>query len=1033
MLNIQLYFANQEVELNDNISFPLNKTFENLWNPTEIVVEYSKSINIPATVANNKLMANAYRIDRQFVINDNSGTNIGIYLDPLKRIPMRLVYNNEVLLDGYAKYTSATVNSKQTYYTFNLYGALGDIFQKLSDCVVDENKLTDEQKAESDNGAKYVIETPWYTDTINRDFVKNSFDHYNPSITHNGYGSNTKDGTYDCIGMAPAYRGLYEDFDSTTGWGITWFSSLDDMEMPTGPESVEDQLKKCWKIKLKDAKYSDEDAQARVDAIDYNAIVPNGLNEHQMRQLRSYEQKPYIYIHSLMQIFINKCEQLTGYKINLDKSWFNVNNPYWRNLCYMFDYLSVKGNTLLSSLPFTGYIERQYDSGEYFDNYGGPDIDYQSGNYEMTTAATYKITDKDILNQGDIILKPFTLGIQTKCQKYADHLPQYCKITQMVNNEVLVDVEVTSNGVTQHHYYWGANTAEPIIEGIHKLRPELKPFYTTSNFVTMVNETKYDKASNDLTGIDYLTVPSIKITHTKGKDLTIKYNVRLCCYAFGVVYSGSEYIYDEKYFGWGPLPSINSDTYTVIFPNVEYNANWRNTTICSLKNLYTKDEPLFNVLLQYTKMFGLIWNPNYQDKTIDIMTRSTYFRDYKIVDWTKKVDKSKDIKIEPVSFASKYITFNYDDTEGYHYSGYKKKYGVDYGEKKIRTKYNFDTNNTDLFKDKIKPSSVSCKSFSTINDLKHWDTLTKLPNVPSEINFIDCENDDENSAISINNWYFRAGNAALEEWWHIVDVTDKEIADDRYYWVGSGIYEKLSMAPLYVNYLPMFSPVMKALNGTRVGCLFNCPNEDYTNDQQITQTQGRFIYDVCWNDYVNERYNGNNKKLTAYVRLTPEDFNDFNFKTFVTIDNQLFAVNKIIDYDVKSPTTKVELIQVTNITGYTKPTVEFPDKMFSSNELFITTGSDYNGSVTITVYSETIPTYTVTPVQNVSDNSWFEWGDSNINEYATTITFNYGSNGTYNEVWRVRFSFDDGTYKDIPIYINGGVQTSSVAQINNIL
>ena len=132
MLNIQLFFEGQEVELNKNISFPLNKMFEHLWNPTDIIVEHSKSINIPATKINNKLMMNAYRIDRQFVVNEDN-PNIGMYLDPLKRIPMKLIYNGSILLEGYAKYTSATVNSKETYYTFNLYGVLGDVFQTLMD------------------------------------------------------------------------------------------------------------------------------------------------------------------------------------------------------------------------------------------------------------------------------------------------------------------------------------------------------------------------------------------------------------------------------------------------------------------------------------------------------------------------------------------------------------------------------------------------------------------------------------------------------------------------------------------------------------------------------------------------------------------------------------------------------------------------------------------------------------------------------------------------------------------------------------
>ena len=46
-MNIQLFLAGEEVELTQNISFPLNKTFSNLNNPTDIIAEYSKSVNIP--------------------------------------------------------------------------------------------------------------------------------------------------------------------------------------------------------------------------------------------------------------------------------------------------------------------------------------------------------------------------------------------------------------------------------------------------------------------------------------------------------------------------------------------------------------------------------------------------------------------------------------------------------------------------------------------------------------------------------------------------------------------------------------------------------------------------------------------------------------------------------------------------------------------------------------------------------------------------------------------------------------------------
>ena len=368
-MNIQLFLEGQEVELNKNVSFPLNKSFDNLWNPTDIIVEYSKSINIPATKSNNRLMANAYRIDRQFVINEDN-PNIGMFLDPLKRIPMKLMYNGNILLDGYAKYTSATVNSKETYYTFNLYGALGDVFQSLMDCVVDENKLTDEQKNEPDGGKKYVIDCPWERYIINKDFVKNSWDTDDPSL--DGYID-----PYNYIGMAPAYRGFYEDFESTSIWGLD-YRALDGL--PTETKSVEDSLKREWVNTLINRGYTAENAQSRVDALDYNIILPNGLSEHNMRQFRSYEQKPYIYINGLFSLFQRKCSELTGYTINLDANWFNVNNPYYSRLCYMLDYLSVRGNTLQSSLPFTGYTETKFK--EKYCN----------------SSATYNITDSAVLD-----------------------------------------------------------------------------------------------------------------------------------------------------------------------------------------------------------------------------------------------------------------------------------------------------------------------------------------------------------------------------------------------------------------------------------------------------------------------------------------------------------------------------------------------------------------------------------------------------------------------------------------------------------
>ena len=1000
MVNIQLYLENQEVELDNKVQFPLTKQFEHLWNPTDILVEYSKSINIPASNKNNKIMANAYRLDRKFAVTP-SGINIGMELDPLKRIPMKLIYNGKVILDGYAKYSSSTVNNKKTYYTFNLYGALGDVFQTLMDCVVDEKKLTDEQKAEDDGGQKYVIKSLWDEELIDRLFVESSWSHTDVNFDYLW-------NPHNCVGMAPAYRGLYDNFESTSALGLNWYTILDGV-YPTEAQSIEDQLKSRWRTNLINNGYTAEQADNRIDALDYNTIVPKGLSEHQLQQFRSYEQKPFIYAHALIKLFQNKCKELTGYTINLDHSWFSPNNPYYSNLCYMFDYLSVKGNTLSSGMPLTGYATRNYTTQTSYS--------YPNNNVKLTSTATYNITDTDVLNKGNITVKPFTIGVRHQTPKLSQHNDYTkCRIELEKFTEVLVQVKITTGKGTQNKYFWGATG---VLGETSALSSPDTSLYTTDNFIQMTEDTKYDTDTGNLIGTGYITIPSFKIEHYSGDSIKIEYNVSMFCVkqSGGGILSG-RYAYGNEFIGY-IRPTTNDGRYYVVYPNVEYDANWRTSTTCGIKNLYTKDEPLFNVVLQYTKMMGLVWKVDYHTKTIEIMPRSRYFNDYKVVDWTNKVDKAKGMTIEPVSFNSKYVTFNYEDIDGHRYSGYRNKYGVDYGEKKIRTKYNFDANETKLFKDKIYPSSASCKAYPSISDLKSWNTVDMLPTRSSEVNFIDAEDNDEQKAITISNWYFRGPNKVTTGYYYISDVSSIELEQDKYFWLGNGMLDYYGIGTM-IKSLPQFSPVYKStINGLIFGCLFNCPNEDYTYDSSLSAANGNYIYDICWSEYVNERYNANNKKLTCYIKLTPQEFEEFNFKTFVIIDNQLFVVNKIIDYDVKAYTTKVELIQVTNINGYINQKFNFPEVTFSASELRIKTSGGYGGA---SISFRSCPNveygdWQVTYDHRESTNSQCFVEDVEYDGNTTSLYITYESDGNYTEEWCLEID-KFGKHYIIPIYVN---------------
>ena len=111
--------------------------------------------------------------------------------------------------------------------------------------------------------------------------------------------------------------------------------------------------------------------------------------------------------------------------------------------------------------------------------------------------------------------------------------------------------------------------------------------------------------------------------------------------------------------------------------------------------------------------------------------------------------------------------------------------------------------------------------------------------------------------------------------------------------------------------LPNISTAIKFKDGVTYSSNFNTPIEDRTFNKILSNTLNTNIYELCWKDYLNERYNIQNKKVTGYFYITNEDYNNFKFNQFITLDNQLFMINKIYDFDINNPkSTKIDLVQI---------------------------------------------------------------------------------------------------------------------------
>lgn len=120
-------------------------------------------------------------------------------------------------------------------------------------------------------------------------------------------------------------------------------------------------------------------------------------------------------------------------------------------------------------------------------------------------------------------------------------------------------------------------------------------------------------------------------------------------------------------------------------------------------------------------------------------------------------------------------------------------------------------------------------------------------------------------------------------------------------------------------------------------CTYGIPAYNYDSTKSYT-TDDKGIYGNFWEEYINERYGVNTKVIDCYLWITPAVFAAFKLNTFILIDNRLYLLNKICDYDcTKMQPTKCQLVSVYNYYAYTDNAIEilyeFVEDVTQSNVL----------------------------------------------------------------------------------------------------
>lgn len=709
-----------------------------------------------------------------------------------------------------------------------------------------------------------------------------------------------------------------------------------------------------------------------VDATKCNpdTAIGDGLMPREIGEWRSYLQQPFMYFNKLMQIMADKCKLLTGYEFSLDPNWFSYKNPFYKNVVFT-----------LKNFEKDEFVSNTYNF--VFDPIRFP---VNTTDYHIGTIKSISIQNTnealpiyDTTNKW-FDLKSYTVGFAAKFNMYVEVSKSFTSPSGLDltdDNALIIYVALDSQ-----------KTANPQFNNFI--------FTTTHCTITNILKAQYPNA----------TFYNLKAFEDNGRAYVSDISVCPNFYATKEEYGNVSFIVAAFFYKTdypfnkgkssdtevGIWSQVRTDEKSVLQANVyeNYTRSYGNIT---LNTLWNNDVKPFDLIMQYCKMFRIGIFADNVSKQVKFIPYSIYFGQYEVLDWTDKLDKGLDYQIKPITYENKWVKFNYDDNSTKLNEKYNKKFGLQFGEYKIDTHYVFNDETEELFED------IKCPMENTDNVLS-WTNLYSNKRIvysfPAE-KYIYSKNDDDKLQDNFGTFYLDAG---------IVDFDTEDrlylrsniITDDSRNMRGSGkfVYNQYGEGIKTTKYHQLSTFINKYMITYTVPSYTFC-YQDY---------KGKVgLYETFWQNYLQERYDVQNKIVTCYLRLKNSDWNNFDFNKFVKIDNQLYFVNKIFDYNPSSnEPTKCELITIQDVNGYIKD--GYNPYLAISPETDTTTRN--SGSVVVNVEStqdvyvtSSIPTYIQIDGKNLSNTT-----PQTIQSGKHTIT----TNGVPASYSNAVITFRSGTY-----------------------
>ena len=274
------------------------------------------------------------------------------------------------------------------------------------------------------------------------------------------------------------------------------------------------------------------------------------------------------------------------------------------------------------------------------------------------------------------------------------------------------------------------------------------------------------------------------------------------------------------------------------------------------------------------KMFNLYIFEDYTiEKKIKIAPFVTFYEDATAVDWSLKVDRSKPMRIKPMSeLNSRYYGYKYKTDNDFYAENYRKKYNEGYGDYIYDSLYEFAKETTSV--ELIFAQSVLYKYQGTD---KVYPAIYKLSNenakedrMDSVIRILQAK-----KISSVSSWALKNGGTTLASY----------------------------TAYGYAGHLDDPTTSTFDLN-------FGVPKEIIFTTTSYTPNN---LFNVYWSSYLAEITDKDSRLLTVTMKLAYKDIYQLDFSKLIWVDGVLYRLNKIEDFNAsKEDTCKVELVKIIN-------------------------------------------------------------------------------------------------------------------------